>query len=139
MTRSNFDDSEVISRFNRSLLHLRSNYPIRHSEMALLMLVASHTKLLSPTEISEYFNVSRASITQLLRAMRESGYISRDRTTTDLRGYTVKLTPKGQDLVREASNEFLKTVGRLKSNLGDSDYNHLISLLDKATTILLES
>jgi DNA-binding MarR family transcriptional regulator len=57
---------------------------------------------LTPNQIAEALAVDPSSVSNLLRRLENSGFIARERGVSDLRSFTIRLTPSGSALAARA-------------------------------------
>jgi DNA-binding MarR family transcriptional regulator len=86
---------------------------------------------LTPTQISRFQNVSKNTISALLRGLEEKNYIERELDPDDLRLFRIRLTPGGRALVRKLIPERVALHNRLVSGLSEDERQALIALLAK--------
>jgi DNA-binding MarR family transcriptional regulator len=85
----------------------------------------------SPTELSQARNVSKNTISSLLRSLEEQGLVTRAVSPTDRRSFVIQLTDRGRELVRERSPQHLAFLNELASDLTPEERTQLITLLRK--------
>ncbi len=86
---------------------------------------------LTPTQISRFQNVSKNTISALLRGLEEQRYIERELDPRDLRLFRIRLTPGGRALVRKLIPERVALHNQLVSGLNADERQALIALLAK--------
>ena len=85
----------------------------------------------SPTELSKARNVSKNTISSLLRSLEEQGLVTRAVSPTDRRSFVIQLTDHGRKLVRERSPQHLEFLNELASDLTPEERQQLVMLLRK--------
>ncbi len=85
----------------------------------------------SPTELSQARNVSKNTISSLLRSLEDQGLVTRAVSPTDRRSFVIQLSEKGRELVRERSPQHLAYLNELASDLTPEERQQLIALLRK--------
>lgn len=85
----------------------------------------------SPTHLAQTQNVSKNTISSLLRSLEEHGHIERTLDQNDRRQFRIRLTEKGRTLMRESMPGHIAFLNRLTSGLSDEEVNHLHQLLQK--------
>jgi DNA-binding MarR family transcriptional regulator len=85
----------------------------------------------SPTYLSRCQNVSKNTISALLRGLEEQGLIERVLDPDDRRVFRIHLTGAGQDLIRATATDNVRYFNRLVSGLSAAERSHLIELLVK--------
>lgn len=86
---------------------------------------------LSPSYLSRCLNVSRNTVSALLRGLEEQGLIDRTLDPLDKRGFCIRLSDKGRALVHASAPRHLAYLKRLVSDLSPDDQVLLIELLDR--------
>ena len=85
----------------------------------------------SPTELSQARNVSKNTISSLLRSLEEQELVTRAISPTDRRSFIIQLTERGRKLVRERSPQHLQYLNELASDLTPEEREQLAMLLRK--------
>ncbi len=92
----------------------------------------------SPTELAQSRNVSKNTISTLLRSLEEQGLVSRAIAPHDRRSFIIQLTDKGRDLVRQRSPQHLAFLNTLASELTPEERAELLRLLRKLYQSLIK-
>ena len=77
-------------------------------------------------------------VTAMVHSLEKGGYLCKIPSQTDGRSYDLHPSNKARDLVEQTYEAYLHTIGLLHDKLGESDYEALIALLNRANAILLE-
>jgi len=85
----------------------------------------------SPTELAQARNVSKNTVSTLLRSLEEQELISRTIAPHDRRSFIIQLTDKGRALVQERSPQHLSYLNELAGDLSPEEREQLITLLRK--------
>jgi DNA-binding MarR family transcriptional regulator len=85
----------------------------------------------TPTHLSRCQNVSKNTISALLRGLEHQGLIERTMDPEDKRGFRIRLTASGRELVRSVSPQHLAHLNKLISRLSPEEQNQLTLLLRK--------
>ena len=85
----------------------------------------------APTEMARARNVSKNTISSLLRSLEDQGLVTRAVSPTDRRSFVIQLTEKGRKQVRERSPQHLAYLNELASDLAPEERQQLIVLLRK--------
>lgn len=85
----------------------------------------------TPTALSHNQNVSKNTISSLLRGLEEQGLIQRDIDPTDKRIFRIQLTPHGRELMAIAAPLRIRHLNRLASGLTPEEQEQLYGLLVK--------
>ena len=86
---------------------------------------------ITPAEIAEFVDVTRATITGLLDKLESDELITRVPSKKDRRKQNIYLTDKGRNYMKTFLPEHLRRVGYLMSNLTPEESKELIRLLSK--------
>jgi DNA-binding MarR family transcriptional regulator len=81
------------------------------------------------SDISSLMNVAPPSVTQQLNSLEKQGYIERKMDKEDRRVVRVSLTSAGQNMLKQASDDFLTSITGLVNYLGEQDSLLLADLL----------
>ncbi len=92
---------------------------------------------ISPTHLSRCQNVSKNTISALLRGLEEQGLIERTLDPDDKRAFRIRLTEAGRARVRETAPQHLAFLNALVEGLTPDDQAQLIQLLGKLRRSLL--
>ncbi len=130
--------AETVSLFCRLKNSTKYDLPIRSSEMGLLILLQNSEAPVTPLMAAEFFKVKKPMIAAMITSLGSKGYLYKTASLDDKRSFTINLTKKGIDLVNETKDEYFKSLELLSSQMGENDFNTMISMLDKANKILLE-
>ena len=76
-------------------------------QLAVLAAIAQNEGL-SQTDIVEHTGVDRSTLADIVRRLKERGFVARKRTKEDARAYAVKLTKEGQHVLAEATKAALE-------------------------------
>ena len=91
---------------------------------------------LTPTQIAERSHLSTARTANVLRALEEKGWISREHDTADRRRVTVTLTPKGESERSRRRKEMDDRAADFLGKLGAEDAHEAIRILARCNEIL---
>jgi DNA-binding MarR family transcriptional regulator len=93
---------------------------------------------LTPAELADILDVTRASITGLLNALESDGLIVRKRSKEDLRKVHLRVTAKARRLIATEWPRASQNITVALSHLSDSDKLTLVDLLRKVRAGLPE-
>jgi MarR family transcriptional repressor of emrRAB len=88
-------------------------------------------KALTPSYISEYFDVTRSSVTGLLDWLEDRKLLARRSHTEDRRSLLLELTPSGRKLLNEALPHFWHACESIASALTAKECETLQAILGK--------
>ncbi len=86
---------------------------------------------ITPTDLSQSQNVSKNTISALLRGLEEQGLISRELDASDRRIFRIQLTPAGRELVRTTAPQQVTWMNQLVDQLTPAEQTQCIHLLGK--------
>ena len=132
------NSADAIGMFCRLHMNTKRDLPIRPSEMGVLIYTQKQNESVTPLMISQFFNIAKPSVSAMVKALVNKGYLLQSPSETDKRSYTISITEKGSTLVDTTFNEYLKTVELLKEKMGESKFNQFIVLIETANKILEE-
>jgi DNA-binding MarR family transcriptional regulator len=124
-----------------NLYEVMNDEQLRHAELSgprlrlLMRLWAEeahgHQEGTPPTHLSRAQNVSKNTISALLRGLEEQGLIERTLCTEDRRSFRIRLTPAGRQLVQATAPQHLAYLNHLAAGLSGDERTQLIGLLQK--------
>jgi DNA-binding MarR family transcriptional regulator len=86
---------------------------------------------LSPTYLSKCQDVSKNTISSLLRGLEVQGLIERALDPADLRAFRIQLSATGREMVRASAPQHFRELNELLAGLTAAERAELIGLLDK--------
>lgn len=99
---------------------------------ALYYLCGAGSAGATPSQLSEALEVSRARAANILRSLREKGYVEMDVAADDRRKMDVRCTPAGKRCFRKKYDFLLHCIDKYVDILGEEDILALTRLLQKA-------
>ncbi len=130
--------ADAVSRFCRIHMNTKRDIPIRSSEMGVLIYIEKSGMQVTPLMISNFFGISKPSVTDMITVLLKKNYLSKTVSPTDRRSYFISVTPKGHELVESTYNEYFRSMELLEEKMGCQEFEMLIQLLQKANKILGE-
>lgn len=130
--------ADAIGMFCRLRMKLNSDLPIRSSEMGVLIYISKETTPATPLMISRFFSIAKPSVTSILTALVEKGYLLKESSLHDRRSYTLKVSEKGEKLLTGTLNEYFRSVELLRRTMGEEKFRNFIELMEEANEILRE-
>ncbi|MFA5555134.1 MAG: MarR family transcriptional regulator [Phycisphaerae bacterium] len=104
---------------------------VQFNLMVLLKHQAEDNGGLSQARLSQMMLVNRANITSLVDRMEKAQFVERTASANDRRYNIVKLTAKGQKLLKEVEELYAREVKKIMSVLQELEQKKLISMLEK--------
>jgi DNA-binding MarR family transcriptional regulator len=86
---------------------------------------------LTPTELSHFQQVSKNTVSSLLRGLEEQGYIVRELDAADLRIFRIHLSETGRQLILETAPARIRGLNQMVSCLDEGEIGQLTRLLKK--------
>lgn len=135
--------SQIMHRMHRSDLTLRLNTGFSRSEFGLMNFIACHQKKeqsegVTISEISEFIQISKPAISQIVNALEEKELVQRLTTKKDRRVVYVSLTEKGQSELSHMKSMINGRILSVLEKMGEEDASQFIQLLDKFSQIMSE-
>ncbi len=98
----------------------------------LLMLAQSDDTSMRPSDLADQIGLSRSATTRLVDRLESDGLVERRSCASDRRGTFVMLTPRGEEVFREAGHIHLRGIDEhVGSHLTDDELAQLAALLGK--------
>lgn len=88
---------------------------------------------ITPSQISDNLNISRARAANILRALRRKGFVDMEIDSYDRRKMLVSLTQKGDAFLKEKYDFLVRYFDLYVNELGEKDIKELIRLLRKTS------
>lgn len=98
-----------------------------------------NTAGISPTTISHFQDVKKNTITALLKGLEENGLIERSPDPEDRRGFLIRITPAGRELVLSTAPNRFRFMNQIVSVLDREEQAELIRLLEKLQISLVQN
>jgi len=102
--------------------------------LLLRLLMEEHhgrTDGLAPGYLSRCQNVSKNTISVLLRGLEDHGWVERTLDPVDRRVFRIRLTPAGRELIRTSAPERMAHLNTLVDDMSAEERTQLIRLLSK--------
>lgn len=96
----------------------------------LMLLYRQDDHMLSPASLSKKADVTRATMTGLISGLETQGYIEKVLNPNDNRGYLVRLSQSGLDLLNKILPAHYMLTAAIMSGLEDSQLKELTTLLN---------
>lgn len=132
------DSADAVGLFCRMHMNTKRELPIRSSEMGVLIFTQKQDRPVTPLMISQFFKITKPSVSAMVSALIKSEYLMKEPSATDGRSYTLKPTEKGRALVEATFEDYFKSMERLKEKMGTEDFDRFIGLIERANRILAE-
>ncbi|MEG0823492.1 MAG: MarR family transcriptional regulator [Erysipelotrichaceae bacterium] len=83
------------------------------------------------SEISEFFKITPAAISQIIRNFENKGFIERIQLESDRRSVYIKVTPLAKEAIKNTEIELNAMFENFVDYLGEEDSEHFIRILKK--------
>ena len=103
---------------------------VRPVEFTILQLVKENSSV-TPSKLAKALAMTAPAITTWLDRMAQRGTLVRERSTTDRRTQSLRITPDGEQLVAQALGLLLQTERELLAALSEGERQILLELLHK--------
>lgn len=129
--------------FNSYSKFLNQNFKTdRFNELSLnsyqYLITIYDAQEITTTKLSELLGLKKASVTQMLQSLEERGYIIREPNKDDKRSSIIKLSEKGQSLIRDEESIFIKYEEKIQKLLTEDELIQLEILLLKLSDQLIK-
>ncbi len=131
--------ADTIGMFCRLNMNAKRDIPIRSSEMGVLIFTQKQKAAVTPLMISKFFKITKPSVTSMINALVNKGYLLKRPSEVDKRSYTLCITDKGKKLVDSTFFEYYKSIEKLREKMGEGDFEEFIKLMEIANRILEET
>ena len=126
----------ILSVFSKNYMDLKSGLPIRPSEMGVLNIISETSGPHTPLLLAKLLSVSKPMITAHLTTLLKKGYIEKKQSSDDKRVFYIMPTNKALELVKSAKADLNQHLEQLLHEMGESEFNDLVKLAEKANSIL---
>jgi DNA-binding MarR family transcriptional regulator len=146
MTHENADTSEtamtgetLAGLFRRALKAMfRSRHRRGHAQHAQghALSILKEKAFMSQRDLMETLNVRSASLSEILAKLERNGFITRERSEQDNRGFILYATEQGRAMAEEHKKEYLEHAETIFAPLSAAERRQLGELLEKIITPL---
>lgn len=126
----------ILSKFCVSFAKLKSDLPIRPSEMGVLNIIVQREGKFTPVMIAELLEVSKPMITAHISVLEKKSYIYKEYSKQDGRSFYVKPTEKAVELVRLTGEKMDGYFRHIEAELGEESFEKLLRILEHTIEIL---
>lgn len=104
--------------------------------MILEFLICSQDREICQRDVEAEFNITRSTVTSILKLMEKKGYILRRGVDYDARLKCITLTPLGVELHQRVDFSIRQMEEILSTSLTEEEFQQLMILLDKVKSVL---
>ncbi len=101
--------------------HLYRKARLSISKLVVMRALASNNGVMTPSEIAEWTQTERHTITTLIERMKRDGLIRTERNPRDRRFVNVSLTDKGREVLMQAMPVAREIVDQVMSSISEDD------------------
>lgn len=109
---------------------------ISRGEMAMLSYFIMNQPEATPTELSQFFNLSTARVANTLNSLERKKLIVREHDSVDRRKVLVHITPQGRQTAEEKRSEAMRGMGKLLTDLGEHDAKELLRIFQRIRALM---
>jgi len=88
-------------------------FGLNEAKCTILMLLLRQPDGMAPSQLADFLNVTRGTVTSLVESLKHAGFVDRQHNRFDRRTVTIRLTEKGTEFI----TSFLSTVPKLRSDI----------------------
>jgi DNA-binding MarR family transcriptional regulator len=92
----------------------------------------------NPTRLSHYQNVKKNTVSSLISGLEEQGLVERTINSDDKRGFNIRLTNAGRELITSSMPERIRFLNEITSGLTEGEKREMINLLMKLRVSLIK-
>lgn len=129
--------AKAIAAFYRIYNRKTPDISIKSSEMGLLMFFFENPGL-TAKDASDFFKISKPSVTVPLQSLEKQQLIYREQDKNDKRKFGIYLSDHGTELITEMVDAYNQYARKLEAQLGVEKATALLELLSEAIDILEE-
>jgi len=110
--------------FNKSV----RDFGLSSEQYGVLKLVSESEKL-TPTQIAELLNRDKATITRIIKALSQKGFITKKNINN--RSFYIELTAQGREILEKTNKIALEYHQMILEQIGEDDIKHMLNTLKK--------
>lgn len=124
---------QSFSQFRKLHFHREHVCGLKPGEIGVMFYIKEHMNSeaegVRVSDLSSTMRVAPPSITQVINGLEENGYVERSLDKDDRRVIRVKLTQKGENVIKKAMDNLLDVINGLVEYLGEEKSNELSDIL----------
>ena len=102
----------------------------------LVLLRREDSRALPASELAKRSLISRATMTQFIDSLEKAGLVARTAAPADRRATLIKLTSRGETLLKSLLPQYLAQLSSVMGNVSRAEKKNLHGLLDKICTTM---
>tara|TARA_Y100000590_G_scaffold374541_1_gene438924 strand:+ start:892 stop:1266 length:375 start_codon:yes stop_codon:yes gene_type:complete len=108
---------------------ISSNHGLSLSQYLTLNSISSTG--ISMTDLSQRVGIDNSTLTRNINILIKKSLVTKERSLTDARGFTVELTKNGDNIVDLMEKEMNKIITRIGNDLDPKERENLIEIISK--------
>lgn len=108
-----------------------AKYDLSPGRFTLLMLLKKKPEGLMPSELAQKVGVTQATISGLINSLEKAELVARETHIKDGRAFVIKLTDKGQDLLKKIAPEWYPKIMNFWGQFTAEEKTKLNALLER--------
>lgn len=114
----------------------KSKFKLKHRDIMILdaIMRINHGDLIKMGDLSDYFAVTPAAISQIIKQFEKEGWIERIHLESDRRSVYIRVSDEAQQMLKNCEDFMTKHLVDFIEYLGEEDANALVRIIEKAFT-----
>lgn len=114
----------------------KSKFKLKHRDIMILdaIMRINHGDLIKMSDLSDYFAVTPAAISQIIKQFEKEGWIERIHLESDRRSVYIRVSDEAQQMLKNCEDFMTKHLVDFIEYLGEEDANALVRIIEKAFT-----
>ena len=114
----------------------KSKFKLKHRDIMILdaIMRINHGDLIKMSDLSDYFAVTPAAISQIIKQFEKEGWIERIHLESDRRSVYIRVNDEAQQMLKNCEDFMTKHLVDFIEYLGEEDANALVRIIEKAFT-----
>ena len=108
-----------------------SESSMRHREMFILLGILKMGNRVKMNEISSYFKITPAAVSQMIKCFEQKGWVERKRYPEDKRSVYIVVSDTAIACLKEKQQSMIDRFSAFIHELGDDDAQALVRILEK--------
>ncbi|MGX8834554.1 MarR family winged helix-turn-helix transcriptional regulator [Amedibacillus sp. YH-ame6] len=135
------DEMEIVRRLYHMFYMMRresvrfsafeEHHGIRNRDLMILDYIVQGGNLMKMSDISTYFNVTPAAVSQMMRSLEKNQWIERVIPENDRRSVYIKVSDTGMEVIGKNEEHVTEKLVEFIEILGEEDSQALIRILEK--------
>ena len=135
------DEMEIVRRLYHMFYMMRresvrfsgfeDHHGIKNRDLMILDSIVQGGNLMKMSDISAYFNVTPAAVSQMMRSLEKNNWIERVILENDRRSVYIKASKLGMEVIEKNEQHVTEKLVEFIEILGEDDSQALIRILEK--------